>query len=213
MGDPIRHPGVRVWAGAPKRACDILAGLLLLLVAAALLPLVAVAIRLEGRGSLFFRQERLGKDGVPFVMWKLRTMRADAVPPAAPERKRRDDPRVTRVGRWLRRASLDELPQTWNVLRGEMSLVGPRPLTAAETESLGPLARRRLAVRPGLTGLWQVSGRSDLPPERLLELDLAYAARCSLWLDLQIVARTVPAVLAGWGAYAIGCCAMRTSAL
>lgn len=191
----------RLWLGAPKRACDLVAGLLLLVVAVLVIPFVAVAIRWEGPGPIFFCQERLGRNGVPFVLWKLRTMRPDAAQTPLPERKRPDDPRITRVGRWLRRLSLDELPQAWNILRGEMSLVGPRPLTAEEIKALGPAAWARLAVKPGLTGLWQVSGRADLPAERLLELDLAYVQRCSPWLDLWILLRTIPAVFTGRGAY------------
>lgn len=184
-----------------KRALDIVGGTILAGVALLVAAPIALAILLEDGMPILFRQERLGKDGVPFTVWKFRTMWRDADQQQAPSRKGPDDARITRVGRWLRRTSLDELPQAWNVLRGEMSLVGPRPLSAAETDALGPHARRRLAVRPGLTGLWQVSGRSNLPMERMLELDLVYVEKASLLLDLQILVRTLPAVLTGRGAY------------
>lgn len=187
--------------GVIRRLIDLTGGALLLALAALLTPLIALAIRLESRGPIFYFQERLGHGGKPFRMWKFRTMRPDAHALPAPERKTPDDPRVTRVGRLLRRASLDELPQAWNVIRGEMSLVGPRPLTAQETRELGPHAWQRLAVKPGLTGLWQISGRSDLDAAQLLEIDLRYIARRSLAADIAILLRTLPCVLSGRGAY------------
>jgi lipopolysaccharide/colanic/teichoic acid biosynthesis glycosyltransferase len=188
-------------SAAAKRMLDLAGGLLLALLALLVALPVALAILLEDGPPLFFAQERLGRNGRPFRVWKFRTMWKNADCLRAPARKGPDDPRITRVGRWLRRTSLDELPQAWSILRGEMSLVGPRPLSAAETASLGPEAWRRLAVRPGLTGLWQVSGRSDLPMERMLELDLAYVEKASLRLDCWILLRTLPAVLTGRGAY------------
>jgi len=191
----------RVRSEGLKRFADLVGGALLLLLAILLAPVIALCVLVESPGAVIFRQERLGRGGLPFTLWKFRTMRTDAHVAPAPERKGRHDPRVTRVGRWLRRSSLDELPQAWNILRGEMSLVGPRPLGREETEDLGSQAWERLAVRPGLTGLWQVSGRSDLPPERMLELDILYAARCSLWSDAWILLRTIPAVLTRRGAY------------
>lgn len=201
MKTPKKHPRSEFPAVALKRLGDMLGGGVLLLLGLPLLPAVALAIRLDSPGPIFFCQERLGRGGCPFPMWKLRTMRADADHLPAPARKTPTDPRITRVGRWLRRTSLDELPQAWNILRGEMSLVGPRPLTERETAELGPDAWRRLEVRPGLTGLWQVQGRSDLPPERLLALDLCYLEQRSFWLDCRILLRTLPAVFAGRGAY------------
>lgn len=191
----------RMRGEALKRAMDVAAGCVLLLFLAVLLPFAAIAIRMGSPGPVFFRQERLGRGGAPFCVLKLRTMCADAHRLPAPARKTPHDPRITRVGRWLRRTSLDELPQAWNILRGEMSLVGPRPLNEVETRELGPDAWLRLAVKPGLTGLWQVSGRSDLPPERWLALDLEYVREYSLRKDLAILLRTVPAVLTGRGAY------------
>lgn len=174
---------------------------------------IAVAIRLESPGRVFFVQERLGRGGAAFRVWKFRTMREDATD--SPHRKLfssdqdaspaevngadiyklTDDPRVTRVGSWLRRTSMDELPQLINVLRGEMSLVGPRPLLAYEYNGDDDWRRERLHVRPGMTGLWQVSGRSHLSHNRMCELDVRYAREWSLWLDMRILAQTLPVVL------------------
>ncbi|MDH7568212.1 MAG: sugar transferase [Armatimonadota bacterium] len=198
----------QAFAGVPekreyplKRPADILCGLFLACFTLLLLPGIALAIRVETPGPIFFVEQRLGRGGRPFRMWKFRTMRADAHRVPAPAKKGPFDPRVTRVGRWLRRTSLDELPQAWNILRGEMSVVGPRPLNAKEIAAMGPRGPQRLAVRPGLTGLWQVSGRSNLPLNRMLELDLQYVSRLSLREDLRILLRTVPAVLTARGAY------------
>ena len=186
------------------------AGLALLVFAPLLLGLGAV-VRLSSPGPALYRQRRIGHDGVPFTMLKLRTMTTDADlrrvellssdEASGPLFKIRDDPRVTPVGRVLRRYSLDELPQLVNVLRGDMALVGPRPPLPSETEQYDAVARRRLAVRPGLTGLWQVSGRSDLSWEESIRLDLRYVEAWSLGLDLRILLRTVPAVLGHRGAY------------
>jgi lipopolysaccharide/colanic/teichoic acid biosynthesis glycosyltransferase len=160
---------------------------------------------------VFFRQERLGKDGRRFDMLKFRSMvvRDLEIPPellarneaTGPMFKIRRDPRITRVGRWLRRTSLDELPQLLNILRGDMALVGPRPPLPRELNGYDRLQRLRLRVRPGLTGLWQVSGRSNLTFDQMVQLDLSYIERRSLWLDLLILLKTVPSVLAGRGAY------------
>jgi lipopolysaccharide/colanic/teichoic acid biosynthesis glycosyltransferase len=171
----------------------------------------ALAIKLTSPGPVLFRQVRVGKDGRDFVMYKFRTMYADAAARLAEVRhlndyddvlfKVRDDPRVTRVGRWLRRFSVDEVPQLINVLRGQMSLVGPRPPLPEEVAAYPADMRRRLAVRPGLTGLWQVSGRSDLPFEEAVKLDLRYVENWSFTLDLVILLRTLTAVLRASGAY------------
>jgi exopolysaccharide biosynthesis polyprenyl glycosylphosphotransferase len=200
----------RQGALALKRVLDVTVAGLLLLVAAPLLLLLGLGVRLSSPGPALFRQVRAGLHGRPFRLYKLRTMvvdaerRRDEVDPLnvvnGPAFKAPDDPRVTGLGRWLRRASLDELPQLWNVLRGEMSLVGPRPLPLVEAAQLKGAQRRRLAMRPGLTGLWQVSGRSQLEFERWMALDLAYVDGWSLGLDLRILLRTLPAVLTGRGA-------------
>ncbi|MGB6456975.1 MAG: sugar transferase [Streptosporangiaceae bacterium] len=180
----------------------------------ALLPLfaaVAVAIKLGGSGPVLFRQTRVGKDGKPFTLFKFRTMVVDAEQRLAEVLalnesdgalfKIRRDPRVTGVGEWLRRRSLDELPQLMNVLIGDMSLVGPRPALPSEADVYGHHVRRRLAVKPGITGLWQVSGRSDLPWDEAVRLDVRYVENWSFVLDLQILWKTWAAVMHGDGAY------------
>jgi len=199
------------WQSSVKRAFDIAIAAILLLALLPLFALIALLIKLDSRGPVLFRQMRSGKDGKPFVFLKFRGMVADAEQRRAelealnekdgPIFKMRRDPRVTRVGRVLRRTSLDELPQLWNVLRGDMSLVGPRPPLPEEVARYAPWQRGRLAVRPGLTGLWQVSGRSLLGFEQMVALDLEYIARWSLALDLGIMLRTIAAVLCMRGAY------------
>jgi exopolysaccharide biosynthesis polyprenyl glycosylphosphotransferase len=175
-----------------------------------LLPMLAIglAVRLTSPGPALFRQTRVGRDGRTFQLWKFRTMVAGADAMTMSDNdvdgllfKLRRDPRVTPVGRSLRRWSLDELPQLWNVLRGDMSLVGPRPPVPEEVAQYGDDVRRRLLVKPGLTGLWQVSGRSDLPWEECVRLDLRYVENWSVTLDLLILVRTVVAVARGRGAY------------
>ena len=193
-----------------KRVFDVVVAVLGLVVLLPLWLLIALAIRLSSAGPVLFRQVRCGLRGRRFVLLKFRTMVADAVQRRAevdhlnvmdgPVFKAPDDPRVTGLGRWLRRSSLDELPQLVNVLRGDMSLVGPRPPLPDEVARYQPWQRRRLAMKPGLTCLWQVSGRSALDFATWMELDLAYIDSWSLWLDLRILARTVPAVLRGHGA-------------
>ncbi|MFC7265335.1 sugar transferase [Streptomyces lutosisoli] len=193
-----------------KRVIDVVGSLILLLLAAPLALVICLAVATTSPGGVLFRQVRAGRDGRPFEMLKFRTMRsgADAERAALTARnetdghlfKLRHDPRITPVGRLLRRLSLDELPQLVNVFRGEMSLVGPRPLPLADSDYTG-VARDRLSVLPGLTGLWQVSGRSDLPWEEMVRLDLHYVRHCSLRLDLAILVRTVSAVLTGRGAH------------
>ncbi|WP_327190129.1 sugar transferase [Streptomyces xinghaiensis] len=193
-----------------KRAIDVLGAAVLLLLVAPVLLAAAIAVKVDTPGPLLFRQRRTGWRGKEFEVLKLRTMgvgaeRLRAAMSARNEAdghlfKMREDPRVTAVGRWLRRFSLDELPQLVNVLKGQMSLVGPRPLPVGDSAFTGE-ARRRLLVRPGLTGLWQISGRSDLAWEDALRLDLEYVDAWSVRLDLTILLRTLPAVLRGDGAY------------
>jgi exopolysaccharide biosynthesis polyprenyl glycosylphosphotransferase len=193
-----------------KRVIDVVVAAIGLAVTAVMWPLIAVAIRASSRGPVLYRQVRCGLQGRRFELLKFRTMveGADRMQPDlahlnvmdGPVFKAPGDPRVTRVGRWLRRWSLDELPQLVNVLTGDMSLVGPRPPLPEEVERYEPWQRRRLAMKPGLTCLWQVSGRSELDFATWMELDLAYIDNWSLWLDFKILLRTVPAVLGGRGA-------------
>jgi len=172
---------------------------------------IALAIKLDSKGPVFYRDNRIGLNEQMFGMIKFRTMRADAEAQREElERhneaegalfKIKDDPRVTRVGGFLRRFSLDEIPQVLNVLRGEMSLVGPRPLPVRDYELLEPWHRKRYLVLPGMTGLWQVSWRIDLSFDDLVRLDFYYIENWSIWLDITILAKTLPAVLARRGAY------------
>lgn len=174
---------------ALKRAADVAVSAAALAAGWPVLAAIAVAIRLESAGPAIFRQERAGRGMKPFTMYKFRTMRADAgalgTSPTSP-----DDPRLTRVGRRLRETSLDELPQLWNILRGDMSLVGPRPLYMRHAEKFTERERRRLEVRPGLTGLAQVAGRGEIPHGEKLELDVEYVERQSVALDLEILWRS-----------------------
>ncbi|MFC5063201.1 sugar transferase [Actinomycetospora atypica] len=206
----LTQPCFRGAGRVSKAVLDRIAAALALVVLAPVLLGVAIMIRLDDRGPVFFRQERVGREGNTFKMVKFRSMAVDAEAVKAslssddatgPLFKMRRDPRITRVGATLRRFSLDELPQLFNVLGGSMSLVGPRPPLPAEVAEYADDARRRLLVRPGMTGLWQVSGRSDLSWEETVRLDLRYVENWSPGLDLHILARTVTAVLAGRGAY------------
>jgi lipopolysaccharide/colanic/teichoic acid biosynthesis glycosyltransferase len=175
---------------AVKRAMDVAVAAGALLVGWPALLAIGLAIRRDSPGPILFRQERAGRHMQPFTMLKFRTMRTDAAPygvsPGSP-----DDPRLTRLGRWLRETGLDELPQLWNVLKGEMSLVGPRPLYMSQARAFTPRQRRRLEVRPGLTGLAQIQGRGEVPHEEKLEIDVRYVERMSLRLDVWILWRTV----------------------
>jgi lipopolysaccharide/colanic/teichoic acid biosynthesis glycosyltransferase len=178
-----------------KRALDVLGATVGLTLSAPLLAASAIAVRLEDRGPVFFRQERVGQDGRLFEVLKLRTMVVNAHTQGAGYAVDKGDSRITRVGSLLRKTSLDELPQLWNVLRGEMSLVGPRPTLAYQVERYTDRQRRRLEVRPGLTGWAQVNGRASLSwPERI-ELDVWYVEHRSLALDLRILLRTVSVLL------------------
>ncbi|MEJ2862442.1 sugar transferase [Actinomycetospora flava] len=216
-GLPLLRVGEPRWRGPArwfKTATDRLLALVAVTVLAPLIAVVAVAVRADG-GPVLYRQVRVGRDGVPFEMLKFRSMAVDADrrvgdlmderdgahDGAGPLFKLRLDPRITPVGRVLRRYSLDELPQLFNVLGGSMSLVGPRPPLPSEVDGYADDVRRRLVVRPGMTGLWQVSGRSDLTWEESVRLDLRYVENWSHSLDLSILGRTVRAVLGGRGAY------------
>jgi exopolysaccharide biosynthesis polyprenyl glycosylphosphotransferase len=207
----VDHPELAGAKQAVKSVFDKTCAALALLLSAPLFAVIAISIRLADHGPVFFRQTRIGKDGQGFTLYKFRTM-----VPGAEQRKSqlaahneadgvlfkiRRDPRVTRPGAWLRRWSLDELPQLINVLIGDMSLVGPRPALPEEVACYGGHMRRRLVVKPGMTGLWQVSGRSSLPWEEAERLDLRYVENWSLGLDLQILWKTGSAVIRGSGAY------------
>jgi exopolysaccharide biosynthesis polyprenyl glycosylphosphotransferase len=207
----LRPPVLTGWDWALKRAFDIGVSVLVGVLLLPLWLLIALAVKLDSRGPVFFVDRRIGVGEREFGMLKFRTMVADA--PALQREleavneaegalfKIRDDPRVTRVGRVLRRLSLDEIPQLANVLKGEMSLVGPRPLPLRDHALLEDWHRARYAVLPGMTGLWQISGRSGLTFDDLVRLDFTYLENWSIWLDITIIARTVPAVLMGRGAY------------
>jgi lipopolysaccharide/colanic/teichoic acid biosynthesis glycosyltransferase len=194
-----------------KRAFDYSVSVLLILVCAPLLALLALIVKLSSRGPVLFVSRRIGLEEQEFQMFKFRTMYLEAAQQQEELEseneadgalfKLRQDPRVTPVGAFLRRFSLDELPQLINVLRGEMSLVGPRPLPMRDYKRLEPWHRKRYLVLPGMTGLWQVSGRSDLTFDRLVRLDFHYLETWSIWLDISILLRTIPAVVARRGAY------------
>ncbi|MGC8826867.1 MAG: sugar transferase [Anaerolineae bacterium] len=199
------------WQAAVKRTLDIIVSAVLLVVTAPLMALIALAVRLDSAGPVLFRQPRVGQDGRIFIMYKFRTMVPDAEALLQALLKERgwekpplkipEDPRLTKVGRFLRRFSLDELPQLWNVLRGDMSMVGPRPEEPRIVQMYNAWQRKRLLVKPGLTGPMQVSGRADLPLDDRVRLEIDYIQHYSLWEDLKIMAQTLPAILSGKGAY------------
>ena len=207
----LRPPLLSGFAWATKRVFDLVVAGLVALVGIPLWLLIAGAIKLDSRGPVLFVDKRVGVGEREFGMLKFRTMVADAAEhqdeleeeneATGALFKIRDDPRITRVGRVLRRLSLDELPQLWNVLRGEMSLVGPRPLPLRDHAMLDDWHKARYLVLPGMTGLWQISGRSGLEFDDLVRLDFAYIENWSIWSDVSIIARTIPAVLTGRGAY------------
>lgn len=207
----VSDASIMGWDAFFKRAIDLVVSTTLIVVAAIPFLFVAVLIRLDSSGPIFYRQTRMGRGGAKFQMIKFRTMvaNADDLRQSAMERSSSDqrlfkdarDPRITRVGAVLRKFSIDELPQTLNVFRGEMSLVGPRPPLPSEVESYESWHMQRLLVRPGMTGLWQVSGRSDLTFDQMVRLDLYYAENWSGGLDFSILLRTLPAVVLGKGAY------------
>jgi exopolysaccharide biosynthesis polyprenyl glycosylphosphotransferase len=199
----------RILGIAAKRLIDIVVATAALVVLSPVLLVVAIVVRLQDGSPVLFRQRRVGLHGRPFEVVKFRSMVPDAEERLAELEganeirghafKITDDPRLSRSGHWLRRTSLDELPQLWNVLRGEMSIVGPRPPLPREVEDYDVWHRRRLSMKPGITGLWQVAARRDPDFDRWVRLDLDYIDHWSLWLDLKIVARTIPAMLAGEG--------------
>jgi exopolysaccharide biosynthesis polyprenyl glycosylphosphotransferase len=207
----VEQPRFEGWQRVVKGGVDRAVAALAIVALSPLLVAIGLAVRLSSPGPVLYRQERVGVNGKTFTMLKFRSMVTDAEQRLGEIRamnisdgllfKVREDPRVTPVGRWLRRLSLDELPQLLNVLGGTMSLVGPRPPLPAEVARYAPEVRRRLLVKPGLTGLWQISGRSDLPWEEAVRLDLRYVENWSLALDLLIMAKTCRAVLTSAGAY------------
>lgn len=207
------------WQCTLKRTVDIASALAVLTIGAPLFIFLALAVKFSSPGPVFFRQVRLGRDGQPFTFYKFRSMQhknddaahrdfaKDFISGEMSENRDRTvfkmvrDPRITGIGRFLRRSSLDELPQFLNVLRGEMSLVGPRPPISYEIEHYRDWHKDRLKVKPGLTGLWQVSGRSSVGFDEMVMLDLYYIAHWNLKLDLKIMARTLPVMVKGEGAY------------
>jgi len=212
----VPPPGLSWSKRGLKRALDLVVASAALLVLGPLFGLVALLIRFDSHGPAFFRQPRIGENGRTFRIWKFRTMTADADerkadyahlnihdgPNGDPRMfKIHDDPRVTRLGRFLRRCSIDELPQLFNVIRGDMSIVGPRPLIPDEHQYVTDWAERRLALRPGMTGLWQVLGRNGIGFDEMVRLDYVYVNTWSLWNDLRLMARTVPAVFGANGRF------------
>ncbi|MGQ9517003.1 MAG: sugar transferase, partial [Anaerolineae bacterium] len=199
------------WQSVLKRVLDIVISAVLLVLTAPLMAGIALMVRLDSPGPVLFRQPRVGQDGRIFTMYKFRTMVPDAEARLQelmrargwekPPLKIPDDPRVTRAGRLLRRLSLDELPQLWNVLRGDMSMVGPRPEEPRIVQTYNAWQRKRLLVKPGLTGPMQVNGRADLPMDDRVRLEIDYIQHYSLWEDLKIMAKTLPAIFSGKGSY------------
>jgi len=204
-----RELGIR--QAALKRMFDVVVGTILFVLALPVMVAVGILVRITSRGPALFRQERVGKGGDPFVMYKFRSMVVGAeqqheqlVQASGSDTvlfKLREDPRVTRVGRLIRRWALDELPQLWNVVKGDMSLVGPRPALPGQTARYSNRLRTRLEVKPGLTGLWQVNGRHELPFADYIRYDLFYVENWSLGLDLYVIGKTIPALLARRGSY------------
>jgi exopolysaccharide biosynthesis polyprenyl glycosylphosphotransferase len=211
----VPRPRLRRSSLRLKRALDLAVGGVALVVLAPVLAVCAIAIKLDSPGPVLFRQRRVGRNDRPFEVFKFRSMRddADARKDEVAELnlhgggndsgmfKIREDPRITRVGRVLRRYSLDELPQLFNIIRGDMSLVGPRPLIENEDRQVEGRFRRRLGLTPGLTGLWQVNGRSEIPFDEMVSLDYLYVTNWTLWGDVKLLMRTFSAVFRGGGAY------------
>jgi exopolysaccharide biosynthesis polyprenyl glycosylphosphotransferase len=205
--EPVLRDG---WRAHAKRTFDFVLSVSLILLTAPIVLVTAILVRSTSTGPAFFRQTRIGRDGRPFTIYKLRTMVQDAesmLPTLhahneldGPLFKMKEDPRITKVGRVLRQTSIDELPQLWNVLRGDMAMVGPRPALPSEAAQWPPHAFQRLRVRPGLTGMWQVAGRNLMRFEEYLRLDMYYVDNWSLFTDLAIVAKTIPTVIARRGA-------------
>jgi lipopolysaccharide/colanic/teichoic acid biosynthesis glycosyltransferase len=206
---PVGLVGARWWQSALKRTIDLLGALALLLVLSPILIIAAAAVAFTSSGPILYRQQRVGRDGAPFTMLKFRSMHERAHEErdlhrneaTGPVFKIRDDPRVTNVGRVLRRLSIDELPQLFNVVKGQMSLVGPRPALPEECAHYTEREMGRLLVKPGLTCRWQVSGRSDVTFDQWVDMDLEYIETWSLRQDFVLMLKTVPAVISGRGAY------------
>lgn len=195
-----------------KRTMDIVGSLLALIVLSPVFLLVAILVKLEDGGPVFFAQRRVGQHGREFRMYKVRSMCLNAeqkLKELMQQNQHKDgvtfkiknDPRITGVGRWLRKFSIDELPQFYNVLKGDMSLVGPRPPVPSEVSKYSLAHRRRLAIKPGITCIWQISGRAEIDFSGQVQLDVDYIENLSFWTDVKILARTVPAVISGKGAY------------
>jgi exopolysaccharide biosynthesis polyprenyl glycosylphosphotransferase len=207
----IKSAGISPWQYTLKRGMDISIAGLILLLGSPIWLLTALAIKLDSRGPILFKQERLGYQGLPFMLYKFRSMHNRAERAMAglrpqnqisgPMFKLKDDPRRTHVGKLIRKTSIDEIPQLLNVLKGDMSLVGPRPPLGSEVAQYEEWEKGRLEVRPGMTGLWQVRGRSELDFDEMVLLDLYYIENWSLRLDIQILLQTIPAVLFSRGAY------------
>lgn len=207
----VRDASIRGLNAMLKRLVDIALSFSMLLILAIPATILAALIKRDSPGPVFYTQERVGQYGRVFNMVKFRTMvthaedlRQEVMDASGGDSrlfKDRNDPRITHVGAWIRRYSIDEMPQVWNVFRGDMSFVGPRPPLPREVVEYQPWHQQRLLVRPGMTGLWQVSGRSDLSFDQMVRLDLYYAENWSPWLDIKIMLRTIPAVVFGRGAY------------
>jgi undecaprenyl phosphate N,N'-diacetylbacillosamine 1-phosphate transferase len=189
---------------AIKRALDITAAFFGLVIMSPVFALIARCVSLNSPGDILFKLRVAGRDGKAFDQWKFRTMVQNARETAHRYETSATDPRITRVGRFLRRWSIDELPQLWNVLRGEMSLIGPRPTFLEIAQRYSPQQARRLQMRPGLTGLAQLQGRNLIPWEQRITLDISYIENFSLWLDAKILCRTIPLLLRGTGVYGEG---------
>jgi len=198
--------------GKIKRHMDCILSGLGLLILSPLFVLLAIAIRLESKGPVFFSQLRIGQGGASFSCWKFRSMHVNAEQLKSNLQednemnggttfKIKRDPRITRIGRFIRKTSIDELPQLWNVFIGDMSLVGPRPAIPSEVANYKPFEKQRLMVKPGITCIWQVSGRSDIPFKQQVRLDIEYIVNRSVKMDLKLLLRTIPAVLLARGAY------------
>jgi lipopolysaccharide/colanic/teichoic acid biosynthesis glycosyltransferase len=200
----VRRFGLSPASRRVKRGFDLVGSALCLVALAPLMAMIALVVKLSSRGPVLFRQTRVGRDGHTFEMLKYRTMQDGADARKAELRSRNeadglfkiaDDPRITRVGRLLRRTSLDELPQLFNVLRGQMSLVGPRPLVLDEDQRIQGWYRRRLSLTPGMTGDWQIFGAARIPLREMVTIDYLYVSNWSLWADVKILLRTIPCVI------------------
>jgi exopolysaccharide production protein ExoY len=210
-GEPVQVSLIQKISRMAKRGLDIFGALVGLILLVLLLPIISLVIWWEDRGPIFYKQVRVGQNGRPFLIYKFRSMIVDAddymarhpelLEAWSKDGKLKSDPRITRIGAFLRSTSLDELPQVLNILRGEMSLVGPRAIQFSEKELFGELIDLRQSVKPGLTGLWQISGRSMTDYEQRCILDCIYVIDWSFWLDIEILLRTLPIVTNGVGAF------------